>query len=389
MSFRRETPPRVLTLATRSETVRRGNISVPMQLLFQPSIPGCRAVPTGGGATLGRTTIVEVTSICEDLGYTLTVEAHPDSREITLESLPVSGEVSEDGPVRISEKTIVNWAEEEAERKAREAPEPVNWTDLLPTLRRYAGRPELRDVLPPHIAIRGTVSRVDVTPWGIDNIQVVNVVFRESPVVPDSLNSNHEPYAEFNVCTTSLDIFQDVFGADYRTSMIGKSIEVRGEPEGAFCRALRGSIGVTLARQVRPVPSAQFAAGTRVWVPPPVVVPPPRPAPTNAELEADLASRATAATSEVEFRARARMNAACSERMEKALNANPGNRDAIVKERSACLGAVNAEARRESQKAQACALQVIRADANPDGSSRDFEGLQRALRACTQALPAK
>ncbi len=147
----------------------------------------------------------------------------------------------------------------------------MNWTDLLPTLRRFAGRPELRDVLPPHIAIRGTVSRVDVTPWGIDNIQVVNVVFRESPVVPDSLNSNHEPYAEFNVCTTSLDIFQDVFGADFRTSMIGKSIEVRGEPGGAFCRALRGSIGVTLARQVRPVPSAQFAAGTRAWVPPPVV----------------------------------------------------------------------------------------------------------------------
>ncbi len=102
MSFRREIPPSVLTLATRSETVRRGNVSVPMQLLFQPSIPGCRAVPTGGGATLGRTTIVEVKSICEDLGYTLTVEAHPDSREITLESLPVSGEVSEDGPVRIS-----------------------------------------------------------------------------------------------------------------------------------------------------------------------------------------------------------------------------------------------------------------------------------------------
>jgi hypothetical protein len=157
MSLRRETPPRVLTLATRSQTVQRGNVSLPMQLLFQPSIPDCRAVPTGGGATLGRTTIVEVTTICEDLGYTLKVEAYPDTREIRLGASSVSGEISEDGPVRISEKTVVDWAEEEAARKAREAPAPVNWSDLLPVLRRYYGRPELRDVLPPHIVIRGTV----------------------------------------------------------------------------------------------------------------------------------------------------------------------------------------------------------------------------------------
>ena len=66
-----------------------------------------------------------------------------------------------------------------------------------------------------------------------------------------------------------------------------------------------------------------------------------------------------------------------------------GNRDAIVKEYAACRQAANAAARVESQKAQACALALIRADANPDGSSRDFEGLQRALRACTQAQAAK
>jgi hypothetical protein len=132
-----------------------------------------------------------------------------------------------------------------------------------------------------------------------------------------------------------------------------------------------------------------FAADARFWVPPPVVVPPPRRAPTSAEIEADIVSRANYATSEVEFRAKARMNAACAERTDKALNANPGNRDAIVKEYAACQQAANADARSESQKAQACALQIIRADANPDGSSRDFEGLQRALRACTQAQPAK
>ena len=273
MSLRRETPPKVLTLATRSETVRRGNVSLPMQLLFQPSVPLCRAVPTGGGATVGGTTIVEVTNICEDLGYTLKVEAFPDSREIWLSSLPVSGEVSEDGPVRISEKTAVNWAEEEAERKAREEPVPVSWSDLLPVLRTTQNDTQrFRDVIPSYIVIRGTVSKVEVSP-GENNSQVVNVAFGESPFV--TLRPDWEPYSEFNVCTTSLDIFQDVFGANFRTSMIGQSIEVRGEPWSLGCRGLRGSMGITLARQVRPVPSAQFAAGTRFWVPPASALPPP------------------------------------------------------------------------------------------------------------------
>jgi hypothetical protein len=283
MSSRRETPPGVLTLATGSETVRRGSLSLPMQLLFQPSIPDCRAVPTGGGATLGRTTVIEVTQLCEDLGYTLKVEAYPDTREIRLASLPVSGEVSEDGPVRISEKTIVNWTDEDAARREREEPEAVKWVDLLGALRmrdNQGSTPPLWDWIPRHMVIRGTVSRVDVTD-GVTvsgtKIQIANVFFRESPPVDERRASRIPvPTPEFNMCTDRPDILQERFGADFRTSMLGKSIEVRAETGGAYCRgSLLSSMQIYLAHEVRPVPSAQFAAGTRFWVPPPSAVPPP------------------------------------------------------------------------------------------------------------------
>jgi len=328
------------------------------------------------------------------LGYTLKVEAYPDSREIRLGAPPISGLMLNPdigiSTLRISEKTVVDWAEEEAERKAREAPQPVNWSDLLPVLRRY-GKPRLRDVLPTHIAIRGTVSRVDVNP-GINNIQVVNVVFRESPFVPDPPPSRG-PYSEFNVCTTSPDIFQDLFGADFRTSMIGKSIEVRGLPWGVDCRGLLGGIDITLARQVRPVPSAQFAAGTRFWVPPPVVVfvPPPRPAPTNAEIEASIDTAANSLAWDEEFRTKGQWRNACLQQGEKAYAANPGNQVAIGQQTAACMEAVDRrlaqEAPQQAQKAQACVRQLRKA--YPNGPSDDPAGHQREWLACVEAQQAR
>lgn len=69
---------------------------------------------------------------CEDLVYTLRVRPYADSREASLGSLPVGGFFS-DGPLGttiIHERSEVNWGEKEGERKAREAPEPVNLSDL-------------------------------------------------------------------------------------------------------------------------------------------------------------------------------------------------------------------------------------------------------------------
>ena len=131
--------PRVLTMAEGSHTIQRGNVSVPLQLLFQPGYPECRNVATGGGATLGNTTIIERTTVCEDLGYTLTVEAYPDSREINLGALGVGGFFS-DGPLGttiVHDQVEMNWAEATEERKVREAPQPINWTDLLSSYKRW------------------------------------------------------------------------------------------------------------------------------------------------------------------------------------------------------------------------------------------------------------
>ena len=122
--------PRVLTMAEGNRTIQRGNVSVPLQLLFQPGYPECRSVATGNAATVGNTTIVERTTVCEDLGYTLTVEAYPDSREINLGALGVGGFFS-DGPLGttiVHDKVDMNWAEATEARKVREAPQPINWT---------------------------------------------------------------------------------------------------------------------------------------------------------------------------------------------------------------------------------------------------------------------
>jgi hypothetical protein len=267
------TPLNVLSLATRNETVQRGNasVSLPMQLLFQPKFPECRNVATGGGTTFGNTTVIERATVCEELGYTLTVEAYPDSREISLGTLPVGGFFSEGtlGATIIHEQSEVNWAQEESNRQAREG-QPVNWSDLLPALRsvRYP-RPTILDVLPRYIVIRGTVSSVEVD----ETTQFAVVTFSEAPSVPN--------YTRFKMCTGRLDILRERFGADFRTSMVGKPIEVRGHPGGDCNREL--GMNILLAHHVRPVPSALFAADARVWVPPPAAPPPPPPTPAEVD----------------------------------------------------------------------------------------------------------
>ena len=304
--IRGETVPtiNVLSQADRSETVRHrnANVSLPMQLLFQPRVPECVGSGTTVPDELRRVYVGR--AICEDLGYTLNVEAYPDSREIRLGAPPVSGALSTDGAFRISPKTDVNWVEVEGARKSREAPAPVNWSDLLSMLGRMGGRERLSSGeplrLPSDIVVRGTVSAVEIRQQPLDSsfrswrpttqpfdanatIPVAEINFNESPLAAG------RQYPQFNVCTERLDILTEQFGADFRTGMIGKVIEVRGVPNllGTVCWGQWGEIQIFLARQVRQVQSAQFAAGTRVWVPPPVNVPPARPAPPPAPSAAE------------------------------------------------------------------------------------------------------
>ena len=189
MKFRGEKipdPRQTLTLADGSRTVQRGNVSVPLQLLFQPSFPECEKFQIGLGQVIGNTTFIETTTVCEDLGYTLMVETHLDSHEISLESLSTSGMLTRNG--HVSEKPEIDWAEEAAQRKAKEQPVPVKWSDLLSTLPRYPHRSrELREVLPGYFVVRGTVSGVELeqrSTGPTTNITVAQINFRESPAIP-------------------------------------------------------------------------------------------------------------------------------------------------------------------------------------------------------------
>ena len=79
----------------------------------------------------------------------------------------------------------------------------------------------------------------------------MDVYFRESSEQASTADATS--YGAFNVCTSSAGIFEDMFGPDFRSRMIGQVLEVEGEYQRNYCKGWKGSIRVTLARQVRPL----------------------------------------------------------------------------------------------------------------------------------------
>ena len=296
--------------ANQNVTVRHGNsnVSLSMQLLFRPNVPTCNTSQTSSqaaslplNATAAQRNAAAAADLnrpaaqttCETLGYTLNVEGYADTGEITFrqECDPCDKKAEakltpEERAARQRQEAAMNQAiggltglgpagaffgsvmqrqnqEAADERKARESrlspTQRMDWSDLLTALRKPGSK--VWEKIPRNIIIRGTVSSVEVSKDTFEpNIQWVDVAFRESPVT--DVGPNRRPYSEFNVCTSSQDIFEDRFGADFSTSMIGKTVEIEGETQGAVCRGLRGSIRITLAHQVRPVQSARFEPGT-------------------------------------------------------------------------------------------------------------------------------
>ena len=273
--------------ANQNVTVRHGNsnVSLSMQLLFRPNVPTCNTSQTSSAAAnlpLNATTAqrraaaVEdsnrspAQTTCETLSYTLNVEGYADTGEITFrqECDPCDKKAEakltpEERAARQRQEAAMNQAiggltglgpagaffgsvmqrqnqEAADERKARESrlspTQRMDWSDLLTALRKPGSK--VWEKIPRNIIIRGTVSSVEVSKDTFEpNIQWVDVAFRESPVT--DVGPNRRPY-----------------------SMIGKTIEVEGESQGANCRGLRGSIRITLAWQVRPVQSARLEPGT-------------------------------------------------------------------------------------------------------------------------------
>jgi hypothetical protein len=266
----------VLNRANQSAPVRHGNttVSLPMQLLFQPRVPKCTTLelpspnPFATEAERARTRRFE--TVCDSLDYTLNAVAYPDTREVTFEkkcfecphapaltelaTQQVIGTLSTISPEagRIMRRAAAQ-DEEQALKESLEGPpefQRMNWNEMnlaLANVRGSGGRPP---EMPEYLIIRGTVSRVDVSPPGA-SWHWVNVYFRESP---EQASTSYETvYGAFDVCTTEEDIFRDMFGPEFRSRMIGQVLEVQGDYSRAYCKGWKGGIRVSLAHQVHKV----------------------------------------------------------------------------------------------------------------------------------------
>jgi len=310
--------------ANQNVNVRHGNSNVPlsMQLLFRPNVPTCRDhqtssaaanLPLNATAAQRRAAAVEDSNrppgqtTCETLRYTLNVEGYADTGEITFrqECDPCDkkaeakltpeeraarqrqeaamnqaiGGLTGLGPAGAFFGSVVQRQNQEAadERSARESrlspTRRMDWSDLLTALRTKPQSVGMWAVIPRNLVMRGTVSSVEVSKDAFEPaIEWVDVAFRESPVI--DVGPNKRPYSAFNMCTSDRAILREVFGPDFMTSMIGKTVEIEGETQGAVCRGLMSSMRVTLAHQVRPVKSTQFEAGSVPKFVPPTPEPP-------------------------------------------------------------------------------------------------------------------
>ena len=356
-----------------------------MQLLFRPHVPTCSTSQTSSqaanlpfGATAAQRNAAAAADLnrpaaqttCDTLGYTLNVEAYADTGEITFKKECDScdkkaeakvtpeeraarqrqdaavnhgdGTLSGLGPLGAVFGSVVDREKQAAaeERKARESrlspTMRMDWSDLLTALRTKPPSVGMWAVIPRNLVMRGTVSGVEVSRDAFEPaIEWVDIALRESPVI--DVGPNRRPYSAFNVCTSNREVLQSVFGADFMTSMIGKTIEVEGETQGAVCRGLMSSIRVTLAHQVRLVKSTQFEAGSE-----PRFVPPPPPPATPVTPESRAANEASVAAANKYFedlKNKSEQQAACVKESEQFTTAHPGDVDLIRKEYYACLNA--------------------------------------------------
>jgi hypothetical protein len=373
----------VLSRATQNISVRHGNANVPLstQLLFRPRVPTCNISQTSSqaaslplNATAAQRNAAAAADLnrpaaqttCDTFGYTLNVEAYADTGEITFkkECDPCDKKAEakitpEERAARQRQEAAVNQAigrliplgpagaffgsvvqrqnqeaaEERAARESRLSPtRRMEWSDLLTALRTKPQSVGMWAVIPRNLVMRGTVSSVEVSKDAFEPaIEWVDVAFRESPTI--DVGPNRRPYSAFNVCTSDRAILQQVFGPDFMTSMIGKTVEIEGETQGAVCRGLMSSIRVTLAHQVRPVKSAQFEAGSVPrFIPPPVK--PVQDDSARIRREADAANQYFQ-----DLETKKQKTDACVQESEQFAKAHPGDIDAIRKEYYACLNA--------------------------------------------------
>jgi hypothetical protein len=297
----------VLTKADKNVSIRQGgqDVSTPMQLLFKPRNPICREGVRSASANLPLNATANQRAdaarldanssrlgldrpSCETLGYVLNVLAYPDTREITFNNFcepcekkaeasitpeeraaqqqrsnAVNQEITNlkaTGPLaalvmgnveKLGKQQAQEEEKEREEERRQQHPETytrMNWNEMSLALAKVRGSGGRPPEMPQFLIIRGTVSRVDLSPPGASE-HWVNVYFRESP---EQASTSYETvYGAFNICALDAGIFEDMFGPDFRSRMIGQVLEVEGEYQRNYCKGWKGSIRVTMARQVR------------------------------------------------------------------------------------------------------------------------------------------
>jgi hypothetical protein len=279
-----------LARISQNTTVAHNNAQVPatLQLQLTPAVPVCHTevtqapsnvsqLPLGASpAQLARARSLDVgnsgdgsvNTYCDNIGYTLNIVAYADSHEISFATLCAAcdkkaqaamtpaereaaqrradvangaiGMMAAAGPLGAIFGNLVGQARDENARQLRldryrfGAPQRIAWTDLPRYAREAYGDPGIENK---YVAVQGTIERVNLPDPGAET-PLVDVYFKEGSD------------KSFNFCTTVPEVFRDAFGANYASSMIGKSVEVQGEVTRNTCQSGAG-IRVTLMHQIK------------------------------------------------------------------------------------------------------------------------------------------
>lgn len=262
-----------------------GNVSLPMQLLFSPEVPVCTTPRSQTDSLPYNATRTQISAAgtydalhppqtnCGNFNYTLNVVAYADTHEVMFEKIcytcPRDPSTTPADLRRGVEKgsqlvpmlagfmqlagQFAATGEDDQLRQSLDGPpeaEHLNWSQMskaLQYVRPALGRPP---EMPQYLSIRGTIARVDVSPPGA-SVPWVNVWFRE--LAEERSNAVGTLHGPFNACASSPAIFEDAFGSDFRTSMIGQVVELEGEFQRYYCNGWKGSVRISLAHQIRKV----------------------------------------------------------------------------------------------------------------------------------------
>ena len=296
----------------------------------------------------GRRATPQPGTVCTYPGYQLTVSAYPETHEValdeqctpcqvakeanktpeqkaqdqqidaaayswarsTLNVITLGGAVGVNGAAMLDEQKAKDDAEKTRRVEIAKGPYSMDWEHLSTFVTSAFSRAK---VLIPnrYIILRGTISKV-TPPNPNAEMKRYIMYFKEVSTLtkpPMDLPGDYfiQQYVgredAFAICASDGAVLGDVFGANYATSMVGKTVEMQGELNTGTCGAAVG-IRVLLAHQMKVVTASTPATKGQTFTPKfqpvstapaaaatPVAAATPRPAPDMNYVRDALAAR--------------------------------------------------------------------------------------------------